>query len=657
MKTEMFCEELCTVDLGNGTAFEKAMREQYHANWLLDGLPAASKLEDDSTITTRYWGGIPIGFINAKTDKVYIYNHFNLEVMYHAIEGATGYHVVRFIVEPLSIKRDNMTRPIPSCNKTNPNADPVRDTYIHTDWDMVNEAGREPQQAMGKVLFTYDVTWIEHRDLRWAHRWDIYLSMDNAFPPIVHWIMPIYSMIVGVILGSLFLNLLIRDLRYRAEHLREEGTQEEDPRWWSRCYCARFIRPMMLFMAVTGVVSLILILAAVIVYDIASDGYSFRYSAVGAVFYLAFVMANAVLCGAFLVCVGRDLRYNPLPIQDSEDGLPEDDLHLWPMSEQVYLAPKCAPLLLSVLCGTGAQLLATTILSATVFALGIVDPSVRGAPLMCVLLVFTLMGTVGGYVTARFYKAFGGYLKGALLGASATALLFPGSLLLCCLGLDMYCRSKEGSTSRLAPRSMPLLIVGFWLCLMVPITLLSACCPYGFCHGSDRSKIFPIQRRSDEATDKATGSSNRSCTDKLLTRLLISGLLPLAAMSNEYKLMIRSFFSAWYYSAQFLLVSVLLAVSTNALVSLLLWYRQLRAKNFEWWWLSFSIGPSCGFYTFLFSVALFFSRSSERSMAISLICISVMGVASFGIACMMGFVGLSSCLLFNAWRYAAAQAT
>jgi len=51
---------------------------------------------------------------------------------------------------------------------------------MHTDWDMVqavNKAG--PQKAAGVVLFTYDVTWIQS-DLKWASRWDIYLSMGDS---------------------------------------------------------------------------------------------------------------------------------------------------------------------------------------------------------------------------------------------------------------------------------------------------------------------------------------------------------------------------------------------------------------------------------------------------------------------------------------------
>lgn len=74
-------------------------------------------------------------------------------------------------MEPFSIKHDyveldvndvdgfkvaKINNPIVSC-------DPGRNAtdLIHTDYDMVSGEGHQPQEANGKVLFTYDVTWVE----------------------------------------------------------------------------------------------------------------------------------------------------------------------------------------------------------------------------------------------------------------------------------------------------------------------------------------------------------------------------------------------------------------------------------------------------------------------------------------------------------------
>jgi transmembrane 9 superfamily protein 2/4 len=44
---------------------------------------------------------------------------------------------------------------------------------------MLKKTGHGPQLASGRVLFTYDVIWIENTELKWASRWDIYLTMDE----------------------------------------------------------------------------------------------------------------------------------------------------------------------------------------------------------------------------------------------------------------------------------------------------------------------------------------------------------------------------------------------------------------------------------------------------------------------------------------------
>jgi len=486
---------------------------------ILDNLPSISKTEDDYIVTSRFWGGFPVGFIDAKSSKAYIHNHVNIEVMYHAVEGEDIYQVVRFTVEPFSICRDNLideppaniTSPIPSCNKKTAKR-------YHTDYDMITAIGREPQLAMGKVLFTYDVLWYENMELEWSDRWYIYLSMDDSIPSRARWTVSVYSVVVAVVLGSLFLNLLIRDLRYRAEHLRQE-TNHEEPRWWSSCSCDRIVQAIMVLLVSCGLLVMILACGVVIL--------SWRSD----LFSIFTIMANAVLCGAFAICIERDLRYSPLLIHDSGDEEDnegdscEQDLRLWPLTEQAFDAPKRAPLLLSVLCGTGAQILATTVLSAIVFAFGLVPSSTRGAKLLFVLLVFTFMGAVGGHVTARLYKSFGGYLKGTIFAASLTALGFPGVAFLTWLAIDMYFQQQEGTTYSLLPRSTSLIMLGLWLCVMTPITMLSAF--DGFRRGINRK--VPIQPRGDESSEHPATTAHKNCEDTFLVRLLISGLLPVSA--------------------------------------------------------------------------------------------------------------------------------
>lgn len=260
MKKEMYCQQVCISNLGKGeqrgmkpNKVVQAIRREYHNNWIVDNLSAASKVEDDATITTRYWQGFPVGFISEETKLAYIHNHVNIEIMFHPVESLAGdeakkYRVVRFTVEPFSIKHDfealdgttdftqdaeddgtpqlqdwaTIKKPIASCDATIPMSD-----RSHTSYEMVTEIGREPQEASGRVLFTYDVTWVQNDELHWASRWDIYLSMDNAIPAKVHWLSIANSLVIVCVLSAMIVAILLRNLRQDLARYNRLATDEE----------------------------------------------------------------------------------------------------------------------------------------------------------------------------------------------------------------------------------------------------------------------------------------------------------------------------------------------------------------------------------------------------------------------------------------------
>ncbi len=233
MKVDMYCEQVCVTNLGREEAtgvspnkVVRAIRKGYHNNWIVDNLPAASKVEDAKTITTRYWQGYPVGFVGQDDNKAYVHNHVNIEIMYHQVETESNkFRVVRFTIEPFSINHkyeevedDDQTssdKPFKVAEITNPiySCDSKRATKNHTTWEMATAPGHNLQLASGKVLFTYDVIWIENKDLHWASRWDIYLSMDSAIPAKVHWLSILNSLMIVVVLSAMIACILIRNLR------------------------------------------------------------------------------------------------------------------------------------------------------------------------------------------------------------------------------------------------------------------------------------------------------------------------------------------------------------------------------------------------------------------------------------------------------------
>jgi hypothetical protein len=228
------------------------IRQKYSNNWIVDNLKSATKLEDEKMVTTRDAGGFPIGFVNVKDGKAYIYNHFNLELEYAPVEtqgnnNNNKFRIVKFTVQPFSIKHDfdeaditddglekgetkpkpvkvvEIKNPISSCK---PNA-----TLQHTNFDMVIR--QEPQPASGKTLFTYDVIWKENREANWATQWKVYLSTDaDDMGTKFLWLSIASNLFTFLVLTSVIIAILVRRwrrdvARYQCLTKTDEETQDE----------------------------------------------------------------------------------------------------------------------------------------------------------------------------------------------------------------------------------------------------------------------------------------------------------------------------------------------------------------------------------------------------------------------------------------------
>lgn len=243
MKVDMYCEQLGIGNLGreqrkgiHPNKMVQVIQKNYHHNWIVDNLPAATKREDDSIIMTSYTGGFPVGFIGRDyTKKAYIYNHVNIEIQYHNVENEPDRaRIVRFTVQPFSIKHDFATNaggngpfkmadiqnPIQSCNHKNRSKE-------HTRYEMVYANDRRPQPAHGGVLFTYDVIWTENMDLQWSSRWHIYLTMDNSIPAAIHWFSIWNSFVLVIMLSAMVATILVRNLHRDFKYYKRLVTDEE----------------------------------------------------------------------------------------------------------------------------------------------------------------------------------------------------------------------------------------------------------------------------------------------------------------------------------------------------------------------------------------------------------------------------------------------
>uniref|UniRef100_A0A7S3Q4A6 Transmembrane 9 superfamily member n=1 Tax=Chaetoceros debilis TaxID=122233 RepID=A0A7S3Q4A6_9STRA len=208
MKQDLYCEQVCMTNVGRSPGpytfnnrVARAIKHGYHHNWIVDDLPAVSISESQGIIYTSPWEtipGFPLGFLSQSSHEeggeevAYLYNHVNIELEYNEVKDEYAdsdpeekiYRVVGFKVEPFSIKHDEdldhfdeddedwsptMKNPIESC-------DPFAKEKKHTDYKMVTDSPFGFQPACQRIFFTYDVIWIENKDLEWVNRWDPYVS-------------------------------------------------------------------------------------------------------------------------------------------------------------------------------------------------------------------------------------------------------------------------------------------------------------------------------------------------------------------------------------------------------------------------------------------------------------------------------------------------
>jgi len=198
-----YCTPLCETNLGTKdvSEFKLAIKRGYHHNWIIDNLPAASIIDDDSISRTNFVG-FPVGFVEGT--NYYVYNHVNILLHYHTI--AEGEHrIVAFYVEPYSIKHKFKT-PYDGKGELPPLASCPTDQYVSH-----SHSTEKQKVGTGPLIFSYGVKW-EPSKVTWASRWDIYLSMNHAIPDKVHWFSIINSLVIVLFLAFMVAMILVRTL-------------------------------------------------------------------------------------------------------------------------------------------------------------------------------------------------------------------------------------------------------------------------------------------------------------------------------------------------------------------------------------------------------------------------------------------------------------
>ena len=148
----------------------------------------------------------------------------------------------------------------------------------------------------------------------------------------------------------------------------------------------------------------------------------------------------------------------------TEDGVQEDSG--WKLVHGDVFRPPKNPLLLSIFLGNGAQLFFMTGITIVFALLGFLSPSSRGSLGTAMIMLYCVFACIGGYVSARVYKAFGGEnwkRNIALTPVMVPAIVF-GTFFF--LNLFLWAQGSSGAV----PFTTMLVLVAIWFVISLPLS-------------------------------------------------------------------------------------------------------------------------------------------------------------------------------------------
>ncbi|XP_032410293.1 transmembrane 9 superfamily member 2-like isoform X2 [Xiphophorus hellerii] len=282
-------------------------------------------------------------------------------------------------------------------------------------------------------------------------------------------------------------------------------------------------------------------------------------------------------------------RYNQV---DQEDAQEESG---WKQVHGDVFRPPRKGMLLSVFLGQGTQIFIMTFITLFLACLGFLSPANRGALMTCAVVLWVLLGTPAGYVSARLYKTFGGekWKTNVLL----TALLCPGIVF-----ADFFMMNLilwvEGSSAAI-PFGTLVAILAMWFGISVPLTFIGAY--FGFKKPAIEQPVRTnqIPRQIPE----------QSFFTKPIPGIVMGGILPFGCIFIQLFFILNSIWShQMYYMFGFLFLVFIILLITCSEATILLCYFHLCAEDYHWWWRSFLTSGFTAVYLFIYAVHYFFSK-------------------------------------------------
>jgi len=345
--------------------------------------------------------------------------------------------------------------------------------------------------------------------------------------------------------------------------------------------------------------------------------------------FLIMLFLSGMVAMILLRTLYRDItRYNELAT--AEEAAEETGWKL--VHGDVFRKPAYSKLLLTSV-GSGVQILGMSVVTLVFALLGFLSPAHRGGLLQSMMLLFTFMGILAGYVQARLHKTLGG--EGWALVASMTALLYPGLIFAIFFVLNLLIWGKQSSGA--VPFTTMFALLVLWFGISVPLVFL----------GSN----FGMRKPPIELPVRTTTVPRQIPAQPWFIRpqfmALVGGVMPFGAVFTELFFIMSSIWQhQFYYLFGFLMLVIVILVVTCAEISVTLTYFQLTNEDYNWWWRSFFASASSAAYVFLYSCLYFYTRLQIGHWVGALLYFGYMFMISCTFALITGAIGFSATFLF-----------
>jgi len=362
-----------------------------------------------------------------------------------------------------------------------------------------------------------------------------------------------------------------------------------------------------------------------------------------------------LLCSMVFVILARSLhkditRYNKLDqfaLSDlsGDHALPDDDIQDdsgWKLIHGDVFRPPPYPLALSILTGNGAQLFLMCGFTIALAGLGFLSPSNRGALGSVTILLYIAFSSVSGFTSTYIYtKLFHGtdakYLK---YNIAITPLALPLTIFstFFLLNLFLWFNASSGAV----PFTTMLVLIFIYFVISLPLSIggsylaLKYAPPY-----TPPVKTNQIPRQIPDPATLSTTNTWLSTLNRPLPAILLSGILPFAAIAIELYFILSSLWSTHiYYMFGFLFLSYGLMLVTTASVTVLNVYFMLCAEDYRWQWRAWATGAACAVYVFANAIVFWMGRLSFGGVTSVVLYLGYSGLVSGAVGVLMGSVGV-----------------